>query len=86
MVKWNYQILNPFVYNLSKIGYDFSTKLVQKLKLSKIYLQKMCSMNKIQISLDIENSLWKSDLDTLWWPVSAVDGLDLTTVNFGQKS
>ena len=33
-------------------------------------MKKKISKDSIQMVLDIENSLWMSDFDTFWWPVS----------------
>ena len=47
-------------------------------------------IRKIQMILDIENSLWKSDFDTFWWPVSGwihkVHWFHLSTFDFWPKN
>ena len=59
--------VNPFADKSPKIGHDFSNKMVQKLKLSN-----NCFYKKYAPKLVLENSLWESDFDTFWQPVSAL--------------
>ena len=72
--------VNPSADSSPKIGHDFSNKGIQKWKLSKNSFNKKCApklvllikknIGKIRMNFDIENSLWKSDFDTFWRPVS----------------
>ena len=39
--------VNPSADTLSKIGYDFSNKVVQKLRLSKNYFYKKCAPKRV---------------------------------------
>ena len=41
------KFLNPSTYSLSKIGHDFSNKMVQKLKLSINIFYKICAPKQL---------------------------------------